>query len=62
MAEGVSYKENTEKRGLEQHISIQDFDFRKLVGTLDVTDVELSNLFSGITARSNKIIFHFFDI
>lgn len=57
MAEAVSYNENTDKRGLEQDVSIQDFNFRKVVGTLEVTDVELSNLFSVITARSNKLIF-----
>lgn len=57
MAKVVSYKENTDKRGLEQDVSIQDFDFQKLAGMLDVTDVELSDLFSLKTARGNKLIF-----
>lgn len=57
MAKVVSYKENTDKQGLEQDVSIQDFDFQKLAGMLDVTDVELSNLFSLKTARGNKLIF-----
>lgn len=57
MAKVVSYKENTDKQGLEQDVSIQDFDFQKLAGMLDVTDVELSDLFSLKTARGNKLIF-----
>lgn len=40
MAKVVSYKENTDKQGLEQDVSIQDFDFQKLAGMLDVTDVD----------------------
>lgn len=53
MTEGVSYKVNTDKRGLVQDVSIQDLDFRNLVGTLDVTDVELSDHFSVITEATN---------